>query len=113
MSTINTKVHFDQPVVAVRVKKESTGHEFEWYVVESFFTDNKLAQGTVLSHLDAITKYNIISYTHKTTGPALKNLATKKETYWLRGLPADQAEVERLKYNSDFADQIDKLIKEE
>lgn len=104
--------HFEKPVQKVEAKKDNM--VFAWHVTSDFF-EQKEKPNLDASVSDLITKHNILKFTHNPLGPAITQHKDGKqgyESYWLNGLPAKKEEVERLKYNAEFHDHVDKSLNE-
>jgi hypothetical protein len=109
-TTSNTQ--YDKPIVTLDIKK-SKNELLKWAVTSDFLDQNPKPDIKTLNELDAITKYEIMKYTHNTEGPAIVNVNTGAESFWLNGIPAKKEEVERLKYNKDFSEHVASIIDEE
>lgn len=99
-----------KPVQKLNLKLNKVS--YEWFVSPEFFEQTPTPDISK-SVDDLIISHNILKYTHNPLGYAIKNMDTGYESYFLNGIPANKQEVERLKYNSEFADHLDKIITEE
>lgn len=109
MSNENNKQSYDFPIKKITVRKDKL--VFDWFVISPFL--EQAGASDDMDYLDAITKLNITKFTHNTNGYAIKNLNSGVESFFLNGLPAKKEDVERLKYNHDFADHVEKALNEE
>lgn len=100
----------DKPTQKLFVKMNKM--DFEWVVTTDFF-DQVPAPDISLPVDELIIKHNIIKYTHNPFGYAIKNLKNGYESYFLNGLPVAKEEIDRLKFNADFSDHLDKILTED
>lgn len=121
--------HFEKPVQKIVCKKDKNVYDI--FVTVDFFEQKENLD--LLKNLpeelmkqfklkveapDLIIKNNIIKFVHNPMGPAwvlYKDGNMSKphyESYWLNGLPANKEVVERLKYNAEFHDHVDKSLNE-
>jgi len=100
----------EKPVQKLLVTMNKT--DFEWYVTTDFFEQSPIPDIS-LPVDELIIKHNIIKFTHNPFGYAIKNIKNGYESYFLNGLPATKEEIDRLKFNAEFTDHLDKLLTEE
>lgn len=103
-TTIN---HFEKPVVKLEFVKDK--NKYVWYVTSDFLEQPSFKPDPLI--VENILKQDILKFTHNPLGPACvltKPDGATYESYWLNGLPAKKEEVERLKYNAEFHDHVEK-----
>lgn len=100
----------EKPTQKLRVKMNKT--EYEWIVTSDFFEQTPTPDVS-LPVDELIIKHNILKYTHNPFGYAIKNTATGYESYFLNGLPANKEEIDRLKFNAEFNDHLEKILEED
>jgi hypothetical protein len=63
-----------------------------------------------LNSYELVNDHHLIQYLHNEVGPAMENLLTGRNEYFLNGEQIEKEKVERIKHNKHFNESIEESI---
>jgi hypothetical protein len=86
-----------------------TVENFDFYVTPDYLSKIDYKK---FHAIELIKDHDLFSHIHNDHGPAIINLDNNEINYVLNGRPATEEEIERIKHNKEFNNNLTAILKE-